>query len=576
MKLAHQLIAAPALTAAVLLGVGQLEGWLAWRDTQALRQQADADFVRFKALADVQSRLGEAHAGVYRTMAIMASLDDPKIQAARQQLKQRVQDLAARLGTLEADEAAMQATLKQAAADLKSYGDKADQAIDMATVDANTGIAALQGADERYSKLAAATAQLVQQLEAHAQAQAQAGTARAARNHWLLGGIALLAAGLAIGAAWRLQRRLVRDLVRAGQSADAIADGELGQAVVVDRRDELGTLQGGLERMRERLNASLHEVQSSAHSIANASREIATGNNDLSTRTEQTAGNLQSAASSVSELSSTVRQSADAAAQAHALAGTAAQVAHRGGAVVGEVVATMDRISASSRQIADIIGTIDGIAFQTNILALNAAVEAARAGEQGRGFAVVAGEVRSLAGRSAEAAREIKALIGSSVDTVEAGHKLVADAGTTMREIVDSVQRVSDIIGEISAAASEQSSGIGQVNTAVTQLDQMTQQNAALVEQSAAAAESLREQAGKLAAVVNVFRLGGSAPALRAAPAPISVAPLRVEPVAKAPAAKAPAAPVAKPAVPAARPAAAPTAAAAPVAAGGDDDWTTF
>jgi methyl-accepting chemotaxis protein len=207
------------------------------------------------------------------------------------------------------------------------------------------------------------------------------------------------------------------------------------------------------------------------------------------------------------QLTGTVKQSADSARQANQLAVSAAEVAQRGGTVVSQVVCTMDEINASSRKIADIIGTIDGIAFQTNILALNAAVEAARAGEQGRGFAVVAGEVRSLAQRSAEAAREIKALIGASVDKVDTGSRLVADAGATMTEIVASVQRVTDIIGEITAASAEQSDGIGQVNTAVTQLDQMTQQNAALVEQSAAAAESLKDQAGRLAQLVGRFRL---------------------------------------------------------------------
>jgi len=211
------------------------------------------------------------------------------------------------------------------------------------------------------------------------------------------------------------------------------------------------------------------------------------------------------------ELTATVRQSADAARQANQLAASAAEVAVRGGQVVGQVVATMDEINHSSKKISDIIGVIDGIAFQTNILALNAAVEAARAGEQGRGFAVVAGEVRNLAQRSAEAAKEIKGLIGNSVDKVEAGSRLVADAGQTMSEIVGSVQRVSDIIGEITAAAGEQSDGIGQVNTAVNQLDQMTQQNAALVEESAAAAESLKDQASRLAQVVAVFRLGAAA-----------------------------------------------------------------
>jgi methyl-accepting chemotaxis protein len=262
-----------------------------------------------------------------------------------------------------------------------------------------------------------------------------------------------------------------------------------------------------LKAALERLNAAMADVQTSVSNIQTASTEIASGNLDLSGRTEETASSLQQAASSMTQLTGTVRQSADSARQANQLAVSAAEVARRGGTVVSHVVTTMNDINASSRKIADIIGVIDGIAFQTNILALNAAVEAARAGEQGRGFAVVAGEVRNLAQRSAEAAREIKSLIGASVDKVESGSKLVQDAGATMGEIVNSVQRVSDIIGEISSAASEQSEGIGQVNQSVGQLDQMTQQNAALVEQSAAAAESLKEQALRLNQVLSGFRL---------------------------------------------------------------------
>jgi methyl-accepting chemotaxis protein len=255
-----------------------------------------------------------------------------------------------------------------------------------------------------------------------------------------------------------------------------------------------------------RMDAAVAAVRGSTSSIEVACTEIATGNQDLSVRTEQTASNLQRTASSMEELTSTVRQSADAARQANQLAATAAEVAARGGAVVGQVVTTMDDINQSSKKISDIIGVIDGIAFQTNILALNAAVEAARAGEQGRGFAVVASEVRSLAGRSADAAKEIKSLINASVEKVESGSRLVQDAGTTMEEIVGSVKRVSDIIGEITAASAEQSSGIGEINQAINQLDQMTQQNAALVEQSAAAAESLKEQAQRLVEAVEVFR----------------------------------------------------------------------
>jgi len=302
-------------------------------------------------------------------------------------------------------------------------------------------------------------------------------------------------------------RSILAPIDYARRVAQAVAGGDLTMPIRVDGRDEAADLLASLRQMQQSLSHLVGEVRSSADNIGTASREVAEGNTDLSQRTEQTASNLQQTASSMEQLTGTVRQSSDAASQANQLAHSAAEVAQRGGNVVAQVVSTMDEITASSKKIADIIGTIDGIAFQTNILALNAAVEAARAGEQGRGFAVVASEVRSLAQRSAEAAREIKSLIGSSVERVEAGSRLVADAGSTMTEIVASVQRVSDIIGEISAASAEQSSGIGQVNTAVVELDRMTQQNAALVEQSAAAAESLKDQAQRLGGVVSRFRL---------------------------------------------------------------------
>jgi methyl-accepting chemotaxis protein len=267
-----------------------------------------------------------------------------------------------------------------------------------------------------------------------------------------------------------------------------------------------------LKEVLGRTAMAVQTVREAAQGIQTASSEIASGNQDLSQRTEQTASSLQETASSMEELTATVRQSADAARQANQLASSAAQVAQKGGTVVHQVVSTMDAISDSSKKIADIIGVIDGIAFQTNILALNAAVEAARAGEQGRGFAVVAGEVRNLAQRSAQAAKEIKGLINTSVEKVQGGSELVRQAGATMEEIVQSVQRVSDIIGEISSASNEQSDGIAQVNIAVNQLDQMTQQNAALVEQSAAAAASMRDQANRMAEAVEVFRTGAASP----------------------------------------------------------------
>ncbi len=301
---------------------------------------------------------------------------------------------------------------------------------------------------------------------------------------------------------------ICKPLVEAEQLAAAIAKGDLSERPVnTSGRDETARLLEALSQMRGSLSHMVGQVRTATDSIGTASTEIAVGNQDLSSRTEQTASNLQQAASSMEQLTGVVKQSADSARQANQLATSAAEVAAKGGNVVAQVVSTMTEINTSSKKINDIIGVIDGIAFQTNILALNAAVEAARAGEQGRGFAVVASEVRSLAQRSAEAAKEIKGLIGSSVEKVEAGSRLVADAGSTMNEIVTSVQRVTDIIGEITAASTEQSQGIGQVNTAVSQLDQMTQQNAALVEQSAASAESLRDQAGRLAQVVGAFRL---------------------------------------------------------------------
>ncbi len=330
------------------------------------------------------------------------------------------------------------------------------------------------------------------------------------RSAMTIGGLVVAGFGVLGLVLYVLTSRLIGHPLRQATAAmERVADGDLRAQPAQARQDEIGQLFAALRSMTARLHHAVGQVRSSAESIQLASGEVATGNADLSARTERAASSLQRSASSMDQLTSTVRQSADAANQANHLASAASAVAQRGGEVVTQVVATMDEIDASSKKIADIIGVIDGIAFQTNILALNAAVEAARAGEQGRGFAVVAGEVRALARRSAEAAREIKVLIGTSVDKVKTGSKLVQDAGGTMEEIVVSVQRVSDIIGEITSASTEQSSGIGEINAAVTQLDQMTQQNAALVEEGAAAAESLKEQAQQLHQVVSTFRLEG-------------------------------------------------------------------
>jgi len=371
------------------------------------------------------------------------------------------------------------------------------------------------------------------------------------------------AAALAAWVAWWVTRSITQPLNRAVGVAEAVAGGDLTQHIEVTSRDETGQLLQALANMNDSLARTVGKVRSGSDTITTASNEIASGNLDLSSRTEEQASSLEETASSMEELTSTVQQNAENARQATQLVVTASDFATRGGAVVGQVVNTMGAIKESSNKIVDIIGVIDGIAFQTNILALNAAVEAARAGEQGRGFAVVASEVRNLAQRSAAAAKEIKELIGHSVDTVDEGARLVDQAGETMDGIVKAVQQVSDIMQQISAASQEQSSGIAQVNQAIVSIDDVTQQNAALVEEAAAAAQSMRDQAEMLADAVSVFRLADhqADPQRLAVRAVVKAATRRAAPAAVA---QAPAAPrLVKPAKPTS-------------AAGADKEWEEF
>jgi len=589
MKLATKLLLPTLLATGLVLATSQVESWLVTRQSEQARQNEQARLTTLQALGTSIQQLGTAHAGLYRTMALMAALPEDEIKAAQQRFRSQVDAVGTGFKALAAsapDDDTRQA-IQASTPQLERYRRASEEALDMATVDPNTGIAAMQAADTRHAELAGGLRQLNEKMQAGAQAAAEAARRQLGLLHWLLTGVAVLLAGAAVAVAWWTERRVVLDLGRAVDAADAIARGDLAREIRADRQDEIGDLLRAMAGMQQSLHRMVHQVRRASDSIGTASVQIASGNQDLSVRTEQTASNLQQTASAVEQLTGTVRSSADAAAQANQLAQGAQSVALRGGDVVGQVVTTMHEINSASRKIADIIGTIDGIAFQTNILALNAAVEAARAGEQGRGFAVVAGEVRALAQRSAEAAREIKGLIGASVEKVESGSHLVQQAGETMGEIVASVQRVTDIIGEITAAAGEQTQGFEQVNEAVVKLDQMTQQNAALVEESAAAAESLRDQAHSLAQVVDGFRTGDASPAHAAASSSPARAPAPPSAPSAPPAAKAAVVrsaavmpPAPSPARSAPAPARAPTSPAqvpAPAtASAGQDEWETF
>jgi methyl-accepting chemotaxis protein len=352
-------------------------------------------------------------------------------------------------------------------------------------------------------------------LAAQREAAAQASQARAgellARMKWLVLLVGTLAVLAGAAAALLAVRSIMRPLRRAVALAQAVSAGDLSHRERAEGNDEAAEVVRALNTMADKLQGLISQVRDGAEHVASTSHQIVQGNTDLSSRTEQQASSLEQTAASMEQMTSTVRQNAEAARQANELSASASDVAQKGGQIVEQVVATMEQITLSSRRIADITGVIDTLAFQTNMLALNAAVEAARAGEQGRGFAVVAAEVRALAQRSAQQAREIKGLIGESVGKVEMGSAQVAQAGQTMSEIVTQVQRVKELIGEITTSSSEQSGGIGQINDAVTHLDQMTQQNAALVEQSTAAAHSLRDQAQRLSQAVTVFRTGAAA-----------------------------------------------------------------
>jgi methyl-accepting chemotaxis protein len=429
----------------------------------------------------------------------------------------------------------------------KAYSASRDGAV-KAKADGNADEAA-RILDQSFTPAAKAYQDLLQELvtmQRHSiDATARAIDANATESTVLIAILSGCAVLFGAVCSWLLTSGITRPIRAAVELAETVANGDLTRTIEATAQDETGALLRALRHMNDSLVAIVTDVRGGTDLIATASAEISSGNLDLSARTEQQASALEETAASMEELTTTVRQNADNARQANQLSITASGVASQGGVVVGQVITTMGSINESARKIVDIIGVIDGIAFQTNILALNAAVEAARAGEQGRGFAVVASEVRTLAQRSAAAAKEIKELIGNSVAKVDAGTKLVDQAGATMEEVVTSIRRVTDIMAEIASASQEQTGGIEQVNQAIGQMDQVTQQNAALVEESAAAAASMQEQAAKLAQVVGVFRLDRQAAAPVAPVAPARAAPARP---ARAAAVRAPRSAIAAPA----------------------------
>jgi methyl-accepting chemotaxis protein len=511
MKVWQKVLIAPAVAIACLLAFGVATVKMTASNDRALKRM-NVQRDRLNALSHLQDKINEAHAGVYRLFVWIENLDDAKQKAAMTsingtigQARTRIQEITA--SGAEADQDSLQSLSKSIDVYAKQVGD----AIDMATVDKNTGMASMQSADQTYQQMkkvlgAAIETQMVtmrgldQQMVAALHTQTYIGVALTIAALVLVGLSSVI-----------VTRRITGPLRQVRTSAQALAQGDLNMDNGERSSDEVGDVMRAFDEARRQLSSLVWRIRESSESISTASSEIAQGNIDLSSRTEQQAFSLEKTASSMEELTSKVRQNAHNARQANQLVLGASESAVRGGATVKKVVLTMNEIAESSKRIQDIITVIDGIAFQTNILALNAAVEAARAGSQGRGFAVVASEVRNLAQRSAAAAKEIKQLITESVAKVDSGGVLVNQAGVQMEEIVAAVARITDITAEISSASAEQSSGIEAVNSAVTQMDQMTQQNAALVEEAAAAAQSMRDQAGQLITAVSAFKLSAHA-----------------------------------------------------------------
>ena len=509
MKLWQKISVAPTLAMVFLLLVGGFSYVVLARQQSALEQLYKERFAAYRSAAVAAQSMTEVHSNIYRLFTWIQNLKPEQVEQATAEQKKKMAEVAAFAAALgQQDLGAEERRIVQGLAPrISKYSETIVKAIDLSTVDVSIGAMQMQNADAAFHAILKDLGALVDQAGARAEQsyqEAQSAFRTLVAALVVLGLSALVVCTVVtIG----MSRAIVRPLHNAIAHAGRIARGDLTAEIHAVSRDETGDLLRALADMNRGLGAIVSQVRLGTETISAASTEISTGNQDLSARTEEQASSLEETAASMEELTSTVRQNADHALQADQLASAVSETAVQGGAVVADVVATMDRIDASSKKIADIIGVIDGIAFQTNILALNAAVEAARAGEQGRGFAVVASEVRSLAQRSAEAAREIKGLIGESTGNVEAGSALVAKAGRTMQEVVSSVQRLSGVVREISGATQEQTRGIEQVNQAIVDMEKVTQQNATLVEEASAAAHAMQQQAADLLQSVSAFRL---------------------------------------------------------------------
>ncbi|MES2841629.1 MAG: methyl-accepting chemotaxis protein [Pseudomonadota bacterium] len=501
---------APLVTMLCLAIVAALGLWATSDLSRSLRSMQSSTLPTLATTAELQRRIGAAYASTNQSLAWTGA----EFPAARIDALDKA--LAAELGEIEAlikaqhalpiwDDAA-RAQLVVLEKTHAAFRQTALDALDMKSTGLNTAGSFIDIMQTAYLKLDEQISALATSQREAANARVDVSAAAAADKGMGIAVGAALALLLSAVVGWWCVRMIVAPLRAARALAAAVADGDLRTQSRSASSDETGQVLQALDQVSAQLGTLVSEVRGTAEQVEVASGEIAQGNADLSTRTEQQASSLQETAASMEQLGSTVRQTADNASKANELALNASKVAIEGGSVVGKVVETMKGINDSSRRIADIIGVIDGIAFQTNILALNAAVEAARAGEQGRGFAVVAAEVRNLAQRSAEAAKQIKGLIDTSVERVASGTALADQAGTTMQGVVSAIRRVSDLVGEISSATSEQSSGVGQVGEAISQMDKVTQQNAALVEESAAAAESLRSQSRRLVQLLDRFQ----------------------------------------------------------------------